>query len=99
MKYLNVKNKESRQNIKELEQRRFIYKTLLKNTNILYLTRWKAFFRLKFVKKTSSKTFSTNRCVISRRKKRFNKMINVSRLIFLNYARSSEISGIRKAVW
>lgn len=99
MKYLNIKNERSRQDIKKFEQNRFIFKTLLKNTNLLYLTRWKAFFKLKNLKKTSSKTFSTNRCIISKRKKRLNKMMNVSRLMFLNYARSIEISGIQKAVW
>jgi ribosomal protein S14 len=99
MKYLDIKNKKNRQDIKKLEQNRFIFKTVLKNTNLLYLSRWKAFFNLKNFKKTSSKFNTTNRCAISRRKKRLNKLMNVSRLVFLNYARASEISGIQKAVW
>jgi ribosomal protein S14 len=99
MKYLINKNKKSRRDIKTFEQLRFISKTLLKNTNLFYLTRWKAFSKLKNSKKSSSKTFSTNRCIISTRKKRLTKMINVSRLVFLYYARLSEFSGIQKAVW
>lgn len=99
MKIQNIKNKKVRQVIKKLEQNRFIFKTISKNTNLFYLTRWKAFFKLKNLPKTSSKTIITNRCIITRRKKRLTKILNVSRLVFLNYARSAEISGIKKAVW
>lgn len=88
-----------RQVIKKMEQNRFILKTILKNTNLFYLTRWKAFFKLRSLPKTSSKTLITNRCIISQRKKRLTKIMNVSRLVFLSFARLAEISGIRKAVW
>lgn len=99
MRYLDIKNKKNRQAIKNLEQNRFICKTVLINTNLLYLLRWKAFLKLKNFKKNSSKITVTNRCIISRRKKRLNKLINISRLVFLNYARLSEISGVQKAIW
>ena len=99
MKILNIKNKKMREVIKKLEQRRFILKTISKNTNLFYLTRWKAFFKLRSLPKASSKTLITNRCIITRRKKRLTKVLNVSRLVFLNFARLAEISGIRKAVW
>jgi ribosomal protein S14 len=99
VKILNIKNKKVRQVIKKLEQSRFILKTISKNTNLFYLTRWKAFFKLKSLPKTSSKTIITNRCIITRRKKRLTKILNVSRLVFLKFARSAEISGIRKAIW
>ena len=88
-----------RQVVKKLEQNRFILKTISKNTNLFYLTRWKAFFKLRSLPKTSSKTRITNRCIISGRKKRLTKILNVSRLVFLNFARLAEISGVRKAVW
>jgi ribosomal protein S14 len=99
VKILSIKNKKMRQAIKNLEQSRFVLKTISKNTNLFYLTRWKAFFKLRTLPKTSSKTLITNRCIISRRKKRLTKILNVSRLVFLNFARLAEISGIRKAVW
>ncbi len=99
MKYLSFKNKRNRQEIKKHERDRFILKTILKNTNLFYLTRWKAFFKLKNIQKISSKTSVTNRCILSKRKKRLNKMLNVSRLVFLNFARIAEVNGIKKAIW
>lgn len=99
MKTLNIKSKKVRRFIKKTEQNRFILKTILKNTNLFHLTRWKACFKLQNLPKTSSKTLITNRCIISRRKKRLNKIINVSRLVFLNFARLTEICGIKKSVW
>ncbi len=99
MKILNIKSKKVRQIKKKMEQHRFILKTILKNTNLFYLTRWKAFFKLRNLPKNSSKTLINNRCIISKRKKRLTKILNVSRLVFLNFARLTEISGIKKAVW
>jgi small subunit ribosomal protein S14 len=99
MKILNIKNKRIRKVIKKLEQNRFILKTISSNSNLFYLTRWKAFFQLRNLTKNSSTTRMTNRCIISGRKKRLSKILNVSRLVFLNFARLTEISGIRKAVW
>jgi len=99
MKRLNLESKHTRQIIKNFEQNRFILKTILNNTNIFYLTRWKALSKLRKLQKKSSKTLLTNRCIVSKRKKRLTKTINVSRLVFLNFARLAEISGIKKAVW
>ena len=99
MKILNIKDKKIRKVIKNLEQNRFILKTISKNANLFYLTRWKAFFKLKNLAKNSSRTRMTNRCIISGRKKRLTKILNVSRLVFLNFARLTEISGVKKAVW
>jgi small subunit ribosomal protein S14 len=99
MKNLNIKNKRIRKAIKKQEQNRFILKTISDNSNLFYLTRWKAFFKLRNLTKNSSKTRMTNRCIVSGRKKRLTKILNVSRLVFLNFARLTEISGIKKAVW
>jgi len=99
MKYLNIKNKKNRNTVKKLEQNKFILKIISKNTNLFDLTRWKASLKLKKLKKTSSKTVVTNRCILSNRKNRLTRKINLSRLLFLNFARSAEINGIRKAAW
>jgi ribosomal protein S14 len=99
MKYLNNKNKKNRKLVKSLEKKIFILKTIQYNTNLFYLIRWKANKILTSISKNSFKTSITNRCIISNRKKRLNKIINLSRLVFLDFARSGEIHGIRKAVW
>lgn len=99
MKHLDVKNKKSRQLTKEFEKIKLILKTIIKNRNLFNLIRWKALNKIKILPKKSSKTLFTNRCILSRRKKRLNKVINVSRLVFLNFARMTEICDIQKAVW
>lgn len=98
MKHKDIKNKQARAAVQKLEQRRFILKTIIKNTNLFYLTRWKAFFKLRSLPKISSKTLITNRCIVSSRRKRLNKIINVSRLVFLSFARLAEINGVKKYV-
>jgi hypothetical protein len=47
MKYLNIKNEKSRQDVKKFERNKFILKTILKNTNLFYLTRLESPFKIK----------------------------------------------------
>lgn len=99
MKYLLVKDKQDRENIKKFEQKIFVIKSIQKNNNLSYLIRLKATLKLNDSLSSGSKTFLKNRCILSNRKKRLNRFINVSRLFFLSFARSGTIHGIQKAVW
>ena len=101
MEYLNIKNKKIRFFAKKTEKKMFIYKAIQINSNWGRLTKLKA-SNLLIATSTKIPFYQTafvKRCILSKRKNKVNSLINVSRLIFLNFARSGEIHGIKKAVW
>ena len=99
MKKLLEKDKKLRYQIKLIENRHFILKSIFKNFNFFALVRWNAFLKLKFLTKNNSKVSITNRCLKSINKKRLNKLTTFSRYIFLKLIRSGLITGIQKASW
>lgn len=101
MQYLNIKNKKKRFFYKKKEKKTYIYKVIQNNFNFGQLLQIKAFNLLLFFT-TITPFYSTafvKRCIISKRKKIVNNIIYVSRLVFLDFARSGEFYGIKKAVW
>lgn len=98
MKKLLEKDKNRRLIIKSFETNLFVLKTIFKNYNFSTLIRWNAYLKLKQLTKNSPTTLS-NRCLYSYNKKRFNKMTNFSRHIFLKLIRSGQVHGIQKSSW
>lgn len=99
MKALFEKDKNLRVNLVEIENKHFILKSIIKNLNFFILIRWNAFLRLNLLTKLKSKVSTTNRCLYSHNKKRFNKLTGFSRHVFLKKIRSGEINGVRKSSW
>ena len=99
MKKLLEKDKKVRKKIKKLEKKKFILKTISNNLNLPDLVRFNAFNNLNEMPKNTSKSFISNRCVNTINKKKFNKLTNYSRIIFLKLARHKSIYGLNKSSW
>jgi ribosomal protein S14 len=99
MKKLLEKDKKLRLTIRELENQHLILKSIFKNLNLFTLIRWNAFIKLHDLSTNSNKNALSNRCLHSTNKKRFNKLTNFSRQIFLKLIRSGQISGMNKSSW
>jgi ribosomal protein S14 len=103
MKKLIEKDKKLRKSLVLTENKHFILKTIIKNSNFFILIRWNAFLQLKLltsnINKSDYKYSTTNRCLLSSNKKRFNKLTGFSRQIFLKIVRSGSIPGIKKSSW
>jgi ribosomal protein S14 len=99
MKKLLDKDKRIRKKIKNLEKKRFIFQAISKNSNLSNLIRYNAFHHLNNLPVQASKTFVSNRCVNTFNKKKFNKLTNFSRIIFLRLARNQKIHGLTKSSW
>jgi len=99
MEKLLHKDKILRYNIKKNEIQYLVLKSIYKNLNFFTLIRWNAFSKLAKLAKKNNKTAITNRCVYTVNKKRFNKLTNSSRHVFIKLIRSGIINGIRKSSW
>jgi ribosomal protein S14 len=99
MKKLLEKDKLLRFKNLELENRKIVLKSVFKNLNFFTLIRWNAFIKLQDLSSKSSKYAVINRCVYSINKKRFNKLTNFSRHIFLKLIRTGQIPGMKKSSW
>jgi ribosomal protein S14 len=99
MKKLLQKDKNLRLQIKNQEIEHLVLKSIYKNLNYFTLIRWNAFMKLANLSNNRSKSSLINRCVYSVNKKRFNKLTNFSRHIFLKLLRLGNINGVRKSSW
>lgn len=97
MKKLIAKDKALRSNIKSVEIKKLILKSIFTNSNFFRLIRWNAFLKLKSLSKNNSVVSITNRCVSSVNKKRLNKYTLYSRHIFLKLIRFGKITGMQKS--
>ena len=93
MKKLLEKDKKIRKKVKVLEQKKFILKTISSNSLFFSLIRLNAFYFINKLSNRSSKTFVSNRCVLTQNKKRLNKLNNFSRIIFRKLAKNNKIPG------
>ena len=96
MKKLLEKDKKTRKKIKVLEQKKFILKIISTNSLFFSLIRLNALSSVNELSSRSSKTFVSNRCVLTKNKKRLNKFNNFSRIIFRKLAKNNKITGIFK---
>lgn len=99
MKKLLEKDKKTRKSVKNLEIFSFIFKTMSNNSNLPDLLRFNAFNKLNKMSSKASKTFISNRCVLTINKKKFSKLTNFSRTVFLKLSRNKSIYGLNKASW
>lgn len=99
MKKLLEKDKIIRKKIKTFEKKKFILKIISNNSNLSNLIRFNAFYNLNKLPKKASKTYVSNRCVTTVNKKKFNRLTNFSRIVFLNLARNNNIFGLWKSSW
>jgi ribosomal protein S14 len=81
------------------ETKRFILKSVIKNSNFSVIVRWKAALIIAGMLKGGSSTVFCNRCIITGRRKRINKFYSFSRILFLKLARFGYFSGLKKSTW
>ena len=96
MKKLLEKDKKIRKKVKTFEQKKFVLKTISTNFLFMNLTRLNALHTINRLSNRSSKTFTSNRCILTKNKKRLNKLTHFSRIIFRQLARNRKIPGIYK---
>ena len=99
MKKLLEKDKKIRKTIYTFEKKKFVLKSISQNLNFFNLIRWKAHFNLTLLPSRSSKTFITNRCLKTIHKKKFNKLTNFSRIVFLRLVKTNKLNSIYKGSW
>lgn len=99
MKKLLEKDKKVRKTIYIFEKKKFILKSIYQNLNFFNLIRWKAYLNLNLLPTKSSKTLITNRCVKTIHKKKFNKLTNFSRIVFLKLVKLNQLNNIYKGSW
>lgn len=93
------RDKKNRKEIYFFEKKRFILKMISQNKNFLSLLRWKAKLKLNTLPTRSSKTFLSNLCILTINKKKFNKLTNFSRIVFLKLTDKKKICNIYKSSW
>lgn len=99
MKKLLIKDKNLRQNIKKINKKYFILKSIIKNKYFFKLIRYKAYLKLKNLSQLYSTVSVTNRCVESFSKKRFNKLTLFSRHVYMKLLQHGKIMGFQKSSW
>jgi ribosomal protein S14 len=97
MKKLFRRDKVLRKNIKTINIKYFLLKLIITNKNIFILLRYNAYMFLKDMLKNNFIVSTSNRCVISYNKKRFNKQTFFSRSIFLKKIQHGEMVGYHKS--
>jgi len=67
--------------------------------NLANLLRFNALNKTSKIQKKTSKTYISNRCIITINKKKFSKFSKFSRVVFLKLARGNKIFGLSEASW
>ena len=96
MKKLILKDKKKRVLYYKYEIIKYILINIIKNKNIFLSKRLKAFNKLNYISKQSSKIQLSNRCNITGRKYSINKKYRFSRITMLKFSRYGLINGIKK---
>jgi len=100
MKKQTQKDKKLRKSFNQQELNHVILKSIVKNENLSLLIKWNAVLKLSKFSGSQNKTQFVNRCVLTNRKAKFNRIFKkFSRLSFLSLARSGVISGLKKSSW
>lgn len=99
MKKSLERDKKTRKVVKTFERKKFILKTISNNSSLSSLVRLNAFHNLNKLTSRASKTFISNRCVYTYNRKKFSKLTNFSRFIFLKLAQQNNIYGLKKSSW
>ena len=99
MKKLYNKDKKLRNLIKINNKKYFLLKSIIKNTFLFILMRYKAYLKLKYLFVFNSNISIINQCTITYNKKRFNKFSSFSRYIFFKKIQNGEIYRILNINW
>lgn len=99
MKKLLEKDKKIRKKNYHFDKKKFILKYISQNLNFFNLIRWKSNTNLYKLPIQSSKTFITNRCIKTVNKKKFNKLTNFSRMIFIKLMKLKQLNNTYKGSW
>ena len=100
MKKQIQKDKKIRNLFNQQELYYTVLKGIVKNENLSLLIKWNAILKLSNLPRSHSKTRFVNRCILTNRKAKFNRIFKkFSRLSFLRLARSGAISGLKKSSW
>ncbi len=91
------KDKNKRNLHREFENKCVILKSIAKNRSITKSIRWNSELALSMFTLNSHKIRLVKRCIITGRKNKFNKTLNISRLLFLKLARKGLITGLKKS--
>lgn len=78
------------------EEKIIILKSIVKNKKISKNVRWNSELELNKLPISSFKVQQVNRCILTGRKKKANKLLKVSRLAFLKFVRAGFIPGFKK---
>jgi ribosomal protein S14 len=98
MKKQTQKDKKLRKSFDNQELSHIILKSIVKNENLSLLVKWHAILKLSNSLGSQNKTRFVNRCVLTNRKAKFNRIFKkFSRLSFLLLARSGVIPGLKKS--
>jgi ribosomal protein S14 len=92
-----IKDKNLRQKFKNINQKHFLLKLILKNFNIFGLSRVKVVLTL--AKLNVYHVMLSDRCVVSFNKKKFNKFVLYSRIILLKKIYEGKVIGFKKSIW
>jgi small subunit ribosomal protein S14 len=82
----------------KFENKRIILKSIIKNNNICKTIRWNSELKLTEINSNSHKNRLVNRCMLTGRKGKFNKLFRFSRLSFLKFTRKGFVSGLKKSI-
>lgn len=96
---LNRKDKRNRVLLSQNETKRFILKNLTINKILVKSTRRVASAKLSKMLKATSSIHCVNRCILTGRRKRINKLYSFSRIVFLRLARFGYLNGLKKSSW
>jgi len=100
MKKQIQKDKKIRKFYNQQELNQIILKSIVRNENLSLILKWNAISKLSTFARSYSKTRFVNRCILTNRKAKFNRIFKkFSRLSFLLLARSGAISGLKKSSW
>jgi len=100
MKKQTQKDKKIRQLFNQQEISSIILKSIVKNENLSLIVKWNAVSKLSDFSTSQNKTKFVNRCVLTNRKAKFNRIFKkFSRLRFLLLARAGTIPGLKKSSW
>lgn len=98
MKKQTQKDKKLRKSFNQQELNHVILKSIVKNENVSLLVKWNAVLKLSNFAGSQNKTRFVNRCILTNRKAKFNRVFKkFSRLSFLVLARSGIIPGLKKS--
>ena len=99
MKNQNHKDKNKRILNLKVENKKFILKSIIKNVSILKVISLNSRLKCTEMLNSYQSGVLVNRCILTGRNKRFNKIFKFSRLSFLKYARNGYINGLSKSSW